>query len=131
MRRPSREEMRAASQRVRQRLTGESEAAAPTTHEGRWALVHRFGVLGKPLALPEQVAQQARQLLSRYGVVTHESLSNEIGSWQWSLIYQELQRLEMRGEVRRGYFVRKPARRAICPARSGGATAQHRQSFTG
>jgi ATP-dependent Lhr-like helicase len=31
-------------------------------------------------------------------------LDNEIGAWQWSAIYQELQRLEIRGEIRRGYF---------------------------
>ena len=72
---------------------------------GRWALVHRFGVLGRTVPLSEQVAQQARQLLARYGIVTHECLANEIGSWDWSQISQQLQRMEMRGEIRRGYFV--------------------------
>jgi len=105
VRQPSRSEMQAARRRIRNRLEQESEVALPTPQEGRWTLVHRFGILGKPLPLAEQVAQQARQLLARYGVVTHESLENEIGAWDWSLIYQELQRLELRGEVRRGYFV--------------------------
>ena len=62
--------------------------------------------MGKPLPPAEVAARQARQLLARYGVVTHESLDSEIGAWDWGIIYPELQRLEMRGEVRRGYFVR-------------------------
>jgi ATP-dependent Lhr-like helicase len=73
--------------------------------EGRWTLVHRFGVWGKAVSLEERTAQQSRQLLARYGVVTSASLDNEIGAWDWGLIYQYLQRLELRGEVRRGYFV--------------------------
>jgi ATP-dependent Lhr-like helicase len=63
-------------------------------------------VLGKPLPPAEVAARQARQLLARHGVVTHESLDGEVGAWDWGVIYPELQRLEMRGEVRRGYFVR-------------------------
>jgi ATP-dependent Lhr-like helicase len=62
-------------------------------------------VLGKAAPPTDRAAQQARQLLARYGVVTHASLADEVGSWAWDLIYQQLQRLELRGEVRRGYFV--------------------------
>jgi len=104
-RRPSRTAYQAAQKRVRQRLEQTTMPTAPATQGGRWALVHRFGVLGKALQPAEQVAQQARQLLARHGVVTHASLDNELGAWDWGLIYQELQRLEIRGEVRRGYFV--------------------------
>jgi ATP-dependent Lhr-like helicase len=74
-------------------------------HEGRWTLVHRFGVMGKAPTPDAQVAQQARQLLARWGIVTHETLAHEQGAWDWALLYPELQRLEIRGEVRRGYFV--------------------------
>lgn len=112
-RRPSHSEMQAAKRRVRQRLDVSSptrlerveEVVTPTVQEGRWTLVHRFGVLGKAPTLADQVAQQARQLLARWGIVTHETLANEAGAWDWGLLYQEFQRLEMRGEVRRGYFV--------------------------
>lgn len=104
-RRPSHSEMAAARRRVRHRLERAEEELAPLPQEGRWTLVHRFGVMGKAPALADQVAQQARQLLARWGVVTHESLTNELGAWDWSLLYQEFQRLEVRGEVRRGYFV--------------------------
>ncbi|MCB0097105.1 MAG: hypothetical protein KDE46_15355, partial [Caldilineaceae bacterium] len=103
--RPSRHDLRAARQRVRQRLGQEQEATVRAASEGRWAPVHRFGVLGKQLPPGEQAAIQARQLLARHGVVTRESLAGEFGAWVWYPVYQELQRLEMRGEVRRGIFV--------------------------
>ena len=107
LQRPSRSELQAARQRVQHRLAQTAESAVPTaaSNIGRWALVHRFGVLGKTLPLEEQVARQGRQLLARYGVVTRETLNNETGAWEWGLIYRELQRLEIRGEVRRGLFV--------------------------
>jgi ATP-dependent Lhr-like helicase len=101
MRKPSRARYQAAKRRVRQRL----EQRDMSHWVGRWTLVHRFGVLGKEVPLAERVARQARQLLARYGIVTHECLADESGSWEWSTIYQHLRRLEMRGEVRRGYFV--------------------------
>jgi ATP-dependent Lhr-like helicase len=101
MRRPAPAQYRAAKRRVSQRF----EQPGESRWVGRWTLVHRFGVLGKALPLPERIAHQTRQLLARYGIVTHECLADEIGSWDWSLIFQQLQRLEMRGEVRRGYFV--------------------------
>jgi ATP-dependent Lhr-like helicase len=72
---------------------------------GRWTLVHRFGVLGTPVSQAEAVARQARQLLARHGVVTRQSLDDEIGAWDWGRLTRQLQRLELRGEIRRGYFV--------------------------
>jgi ATP-dependent Lhr-like helicase len=103
VRRPSRSEMQAAKRRVRQRV--EAETPAPVVQTGRWAPVHRFGVLGKALPPQERVTVQARQLLARHGIVTYASLDDEFGAWDWGALYPEFQRLEMRGEVRRGYFV--------------------------
>ncbi len=112
MHKPPPAQYRAAKRRVRLRLGLRADGGPPEPRwVGRWALVHRSGILGKAVPLADQsvvlnrVAQQARQLLARYGIVTHECLANEIGSWDWPLISQQLQRLEMRGEVRRGYFV--------------------------
>jgi ATP-dependent Lhr-like helicase len=105
-RRPSRAEYQAAKRRIRERLAHPAgESPRPPFSDGRWTLVHRFGVLGKVVSPEERAAQQTRQLLARYGVVTSASLDNEIGDWEWPLIYQRLQQLELRGEVRRGYFV--------------------------
>jgi ATP-dependent Lhr-like helicase len=105
-RRPSRAKYQAAKRRVRQRLDRVPQIVTPeTSWVGRWTLVHRFGVMGKETSLEERVTRQTRQLLARYGIVTRDCLSNEAGGWDWHLIYQMLQRMEMRGEVRRGYFV--------------------------
>jgi ATP-dependent Lhr-like helicase len=105
VRRPGQSEYQAAKRRVRDRLEQASVPVASSPQAGRWALVHRFGILGKALPPAERAARQARQLLARHGVVTHASLDDEFGGWDWGLIYPELQRLELRGEVRRGYFV--------------------------
>jgi ATP-dependent Lhr-like helicase len=103
--RPSRAAYQSAKRRVRQRLAFEEHGEGPPHWSGRWTPVHRFGVLGQVAPQPEQATQQARQLLARYGVVTRNSLADEIGAWDWPLIYEQLQQLEMRGDIRRGYFV--------------------------
>jgi ATP-dependent Lhr-like helicase len=106
MRKPGPAQYRAARRRVDRRFERRADDHPPGARwVGRWTLVHRFGVLGKAVPLAERVDRQTRQLLARYGIVTHECLAAEIGSWDWSLMYRQLQRLEMRGEVRRGYFV--------------------------
>jgi len=73
---------------------------------GRWALVRTNGIMG---ALTDESALAeivARQWLDRYGVVTRDWWKRERPSISWRAIYQELKRLEFRGDVRRGYFVR-------------------------
>jgi ATP-dependent helicase Lhr and Lhr-like helicase len=73
---------------------------------GRWSLVHRIGVWGKEVPYEERIARQARQLLQCYGLVTRQALENlDDGSWEWAALYAQFQIMEMRGEVRRGYFV--------------------------
>ena len=108
-RKPGQAQYRAAKERVHRRMerrTEQVDAGPPEPRwMGRWTPVHRFGVLGKSLPEEERAARQARQLLARYGIVTYESLADEVGSWEWRTLSRQLQRLEMRGEVRRGYFV--------------------------
>jgi ATP-dependent Lhr-like helicase len=73
---------------------------------GRWSLVTSPRVLGAPndeSALGEAVA---RQWLDRYGVVGREIWRRERPMVPWRAVYRELKRLEFRGDVRRGYFVR-------------------------
>jgi ATP-dependent Lhr-like helicase len=72
---------------------------------GRWSLVHTAGTLGPDAALSGMAEQVARQWLKRYGVVSREWWKRERPAVPWREIYQELKRLEFRGEVRRGYFV--------------------------
>ncbi|MBU1747171.1 MAG: DEAD/DEAH box helicase [Chloroflexi bacterium] len=97
---------RQAKRDVARRL-GQTPGQPDLRWSGRWGLVHRIGVWGpeKELPLAERLDRQARQLMQRYGIVTRQSLEGEEGAWDWGLLYPQFQRMEMRGEARRGYFV--------------------------
>jgi ATP-dependent Lhr-like helicase len=73
---------------------------------GRWSLVHTPGTLGPQASEDEMALAVARQWLDRYGVVARDWWRRERPAVSWRAIYLELKRLEYRGEVRRGYFVR-------------------------
>jgi len=73
---------------------------------GRWSLVRTPGILGPPEDDEMRAEAIARQWLDRYGIVTRDWWRRERPPVSWRLIYRELRRLELRGEVRRGYFVR-------------------------
>ena len=60
--------------------------------------------MGEELLPEEKAEAQAVQLLKRYGIVAREFYRRE-ELLPWPLIASELQRMEMRGEIRRGYFV--------------------------
>jgi ATP-dependent Lhr-like helicase len=97
---------RAAKARVQARIQEQLAAKAPPQPAGgRWSLVHRAAALGPAVSESEGVERAARLLLDRYGVVSRESLEREDLRWDWSQLYRVFQRLELRGEVRRGYFV--------------------------
>lgn len=67
--------------------------------EGRWALPG----WGHPD--PESAALvQAHVLLRRYGIVARELALLDPGMPPWRVLYEVLSRLELAGEVRRGYF---------------------------
>ncbi|HET7770920.1 MAG TPA: hypothetical protein VFN74_19255, partial [Chloroflexota bacterium] len=94
---------RLASERALAR--SEAHAGAGSAWIGRWSLVHRTSVLGRP-SPPEELAQRrARLLLERWGVVSKACLERESAQLSWESLYPVLARLEVRGEVRRGYFV--------------------------
>jgi ATP-dependent Lhr-like helicase len=100
--RPSRGRLHAARQAVSRRVP----AAEMPRWPGRWSLVHRIGVWGREVPFEERIARQARQLLQCYGIVTRQTLERDPeGGWNWRALYVQFQLMEMRGEVRRGYFV--------------------------
>jgi ATP-dependent Lhr-like helicase len=68
--------------------------------------VHRLGVLGRIASEEERATEIARYWLDRYGIVSREIWRRERPLTGWRAIYRELKRLEFRGEIRRGYFVR-------------------------
>jgi ATP-dependent Lhr-like helicase len=80
--------------------------AAASGWTGRWSLVQRRGTLGPDLPEEEKAERIARQWLARYGIVSRDWWRRERPPVSWRSIYRELKRLEFRGEVRRGYFVR-------------------------
>jgi len=105
------------SQRVRQRRPNlrrlprwerpdRPGAAAAMGWTGRWSLVHRASTLGPPLTMEAHAAAVAQQWLHRYGIVSRDWWRRERPPVGWRAIYDELRRLEFRGDVRRGYFVR-------------------------
>ena len=100
LRRPPAERLRRAHREVAQRVP------PPTRWTGRWALVYGRGICGPELTDEERAQRQARQLLQRYGIVTRECLEHEEGPWSWGELYPHFELMEMRGELRRGYFVR-------------------------
>ncbi len=72
--------------------------------KGRWSILHHPAVLGEPLTLEDRVSRQVDIALSRYGILAREFLRRE-ELLPWSVLSPELQRREMLGVVRRGYFV--------------------------
>ena len=68
--------------------------------EGRWSLT----AWGQPE--PELYAlTQATLLLQRYGIVARELALLDPWLLPWRVLYEVLSRMEMAGDVRRGYFV--------------------------
>src|SRR5262249_55960577 len=77
---------------MRRRMTGRPE--------GRWSLA----AWGRPE--PElQALTQAALLLQRYGVVARELALLDPWLLPWRVLYEVLSRMELAGDVRRGYFV--------------------------
>ena len=73
---------------------------------GRWSLVRTPGTMGRTPPPEEHASAIARQWLERYGIVARNWWRRERPPVAWRSIYLELKRMEFRGEVRRGYFVR-------------------------
>ena len=74
---------------------------------GRWSLLDRAPIAIQHLEQHEQDSASviAAQWLERYGVVTRDWWRRERPPVSWRAIYRELRRMELRGDVRRGYFV--------------------------
>ncbi len=71
-----------------------------TRPDGRWSLLR----WGRP-SPEEQALAQCSLLLERYGVVARELALLDPWLMPWRILYEVLSRLEMAGDVRRGYFV--------------------------
>jgi ATP-dependent Lhr-like helicase len=68
--------------------------------EGRWSLL----TWGQPDVEANAVGHAAR-LLSRYGIVARELAALDAAAPVWRILYEVYSRMELAGDVRRGYFV--------------------------
>src|SRR4029077_4125701 len=66
---------------------------------GRWSAIS----WGSPEPEPEAVFQ-GYLLLNRYGIVSREMANLDATLRPWRVLYEVLSRMELAGEVRRGYF---------------------------
>ena len=73
-------------------------ARAPA--EGRWSLLG----WGQPDA-ETRALQHAGLLLQRHGIVSREMAALDPAAPAWRILYEVFSRMELAGEVRRGYFV--------------------------
>ncbi|HLN63381.1 MAG TPA: hypothetical protein VK464_17735, partial [Symbiobacteriaceae bacterium] len=73
------------------------------TGTGRWSLTAR---LLPPSAGEGPAEIYTRILLERYGVVTREAVQSEDGPVTWPEVFSVLKRMEWKGQVRQGYFIR-------------------------
>jgi ATP-dependent Lhr-like helicase len=94
-------------------MRGRRSAGGQPAHSGRWSVLDR-GVTpvdfpgSKPVDLDARDRSEVwgRQLLERYGVVFRELLQREPSAPRWFDLVRVYRRLEARGEIRGGQFVR-------------------------
>ncbi len=70
-----------------------------------WTPTLRHAFLGPEVTAADRAQGRANALLDRYGVVTRFVFETEGRGWDWGVMARELSLMELRGAVRRGYFV--------------------------
>jgi ATP-dependent Lhr-like helicase len=80
-----------------------SRRTTPPSAQGRWALLPQPDASAADATLWS--AAIANQLLTRYGILTRESIVQENLPGGFSAVYDALKVLEESGRIRRGYFV--------------------------
>ncbi|MGI6380702.1 MAG: DEAD/DEAH box helicase [Anaerolineae bacterium] len=89
----------------RQRLRASRQAAAALLPSGRWRLKAGFGIMGPRRDPVECAAARVMAWLNRHGVLSREALEAEALTGAWQEAVTQLTQMELRGQVRRGYFV--------------------------
>jgi ATP-dependent Lhr-like helicase len=84
-----------------------SRRTTPPNAQGRWSLLPIRAQKGSDVGPTRTEASHALalQLLSRYGILTRESVAAENVPGGFSAVYDVLKALEESGRIRRGYFV--------------------------
>jgi ATP-dependent Lhr-like helicase len=100
---PERRSRKARPGIARPRPSFRSRRLAPPAAEGRWSLLNDR-VSTSAITVTEAATALARQLLSRYGIITREVAAAEGIAGGFSAVYDVLKALEDAGRLRRGYF---------------------------
>ncbi len=72
---------------------------------GPWIATERLLACPDQIDRDEVIQHWARQLLHRWGIVTQDIVGVEGASPPWHALLPELKRLELTGQVHRGYFI--------------------------
>ena len=108
------------SPRGRPRL-GSYRRPATDRPEGRWSAT----MAGEPVSAEESALAWASAMLDRYGVLTRETCAAEPWAPPWRELVVHLSRAELRGELRRGYFVEGLSGVQYATAEAAEALARH------
>jgi ATP-dependent Lhr-like helicase len=100
---PVRQVMRGGASKTASRR-GSGAGAPLAGGTGRWSLTARL--LPPDAAALDVAAVYTQVLLERYGVVTREAVQSEDGPVPWTDVLRVLKRMELKGQVRQGYFIR-------------------------
>lgn len=93
--------------RVQTGMSFRSRRTVPPNAQGRWSALRAAEPANIPIGPTATEASHALalQLLSRYGILTRESVAAENVPGGFSAVYDVLKALEESGRIRRGYFV--------------------------
>ena len=72
---------------------------------GRWSATERLVPPDEPPARAEVARRWASLLLRRWGIVTRDLLAAECAAPRWAALVPAFKRLEMLGQVSRGYYI--------------------------
>lgn len=94
---------RTATRRQASRRMRELTSSLP--EDANWFPTDRYSVMGNGPDATTLANSRAEALLNRHGVVSRHVLQLENSGWDWAPIVNSLSLMELRGDVRRGYFV--------------------------
>ena len=81
-----------------------SRARSSVTWPGFWRRIDRENDETDSLSELDNIKDQCRILLSRYGVLTREIVNREGGQYRWGRMFRSLRLMELSGEVVSGLF---------------------------
>ncbi|GAB4327076.1 MAG: ATP-dependent helicase [Calditrichia bacterium] len=91
--------------KVRRKIAKRLNTPFSFNPQTRWFYLHRYSILGPEISYEDRLRKWIEILLNRYGIIFRELLERENVPFTWYELYRELQLMEWRGKVLRGYFI--------------------------